>query len=207
MTLAPVHVETIEMIFPIVGHYFLPADRVFANIEKKIKKRDVITSPDEYTNLFSEFGTTVSLAGIVYDWKTSVQSVFKLPGNWHFSFNPTKRFLFKKNLQKTNILIKGEVSYQIDTGVYKNVCKKGKAIQNIIQLSEIPTRSVQINPLKLRDVDNLLKKHYGDEWQKLDFLTFYKDNIFQPSQGIIADDDIGNMCCEENMCETEQNVI
>lgn len=60
LTLAPVHLDTLEMIFPIVGHSFLPADRVFANIEKKIKKKDVITSPDEYTNLFSDFGTTIS---------------------------------------------------------------------------------------------------------------------------------------------------
>lgn len=82
------------MIFPVVGHSFLPANRIFANIEKRIRRKDVITGPDEYTNLFSDFGTTVSLAGIVYDWKTSVESVFKLPGNWHFSFNPTKRFLF-----------------------------------------------------------------------------------------------------------------
>jgi len=44
------------------------------------KKKDVITSPDDYTNLFSDFGTTVPLAGIVYDRKTSVQSVFKLLG-------------------------------------------------------------------------------------------------------------------------------
>jgi len=34
--LAPVHIEALEMIFPIVGHSFLPADRAFANIEKKI---------------------------------------------------------------------------------------------------------------------------------------------------------------------------
>lgn len=98
--LAPVHIEALEMIFLIIGHSFLPADNVFANIEKKIKKKDVNTSPDDYTNLFSDFGTTVPLAGIVYDWKTPEQSVFKLPGNWHFSLNPIKRFLFKKKCTK-----------------------------------------------------------------------------------------------------------
>ncbi|XP_050063915.1 uncharacterized protein LOC126552866 [Aphis gossypii] len=184
LNLAPIHVQNVEFVFPIVGHSFLPADRVFANIEKKIKRKDVITSPDEYTNLFSDFGTTVPLAGIVHDWKTSVQSVFKPPGGWHFSFNSTKRFLFKKNVQKTNVLIKGEVSYQVETGAYKNVCKKGKTVHNInnLHLSEISTRNMKINPLKLRDVDNLLKKHYGDQWQTLDFLRFYKDNIFKKSQ-------------------------
>jgi len=55
-------------------------------------------------------------------------------------------------------LIKGEVSYQIETDAYKNVCKKVKTIQNVDSpLSEISTGSMNINPLMLRDVDNLLK--------------------------------------------------
>lgn len=133
------------MFSPIVGHSFLPEDRVFANIEKIIKRKDVIISPDEYTYLFSDFGTTVPLAGIVHDWKTPVQSVFKPPGSWHFSFNSTKRFLFKKFLQKTNVLIKSEVSYKVETGVYKNVCKKGNFVQNInSHLSEISTGNMKI---------------------------------------------------------------
>lgn len=37
--LAPVHRESIEMVFPIVGHSFLPADRIFARIEKEMKKK------------------------------------------------------------------------------------------------------------------------------------------------------------------------
>lgn len=80
--------------------------------------------------------------------------------------------MFKKNLKITNILISEEVSYQVETGAYKNVCKKGKCIQNILPPKEISTGSMKINPLKLRDVDNLLKKHYGDDWQELDFIRF-----------------------------------
>jgi len=37
LNLASVHIESVEIIFPIVGHSFLPANRVFANIEKKLK--------------------------------------------------------------------------------------------------------------------------------------------------------------------------
>lgn len=66
LTLAPVHIEAVEMIFPVVGHSFLPADRVFANIEKRIKRKDVITRPDEYTNLFTDFGTYYS----IFSWNS-----------------------------------------------------------------------------------------------------------------------------------------
>lgn len=35
-SLAPVHIESLEMVFPNVGHSFLSADSIFANIEKEI---------------------------------------------------------------------------------------------------------------------------------------------------------------------------
>lgn len=35
---APLNIERVELIFPVVGHSFLPSDRVFALIEKQIKK-------------------------------------------------------------------------------------------------------------------------------------------------------------------------
>ncbi|CAH1960177.1 unnamed protein product [Acanthoscelides obtectus] len=34
---APSHIEKLQLIFPATGHSFLPPDRVFALIEKKIK--------------------------------------------------------------------------------------------------------------------------------------------------------------------------
>nr|CAI5866539.1 unnamed protein product [Callosobruchus analis] len=40
---APKHIQTINLIFPVTGHSFLPPDRVFGQIEKKIKE-------DRYTH-------------------------------------------------------------------------------------------------------------------------------------------------------------
>lgn len=105
-------------------------------------------------------------------------------------------------------MIRGEVSYKVETDAHKNVCKKGKCIQNILPPIEISTGSMKINPLKLRDVDNLLKKHYGDDWQELDFLTFYKDNILKQSQELIlADENYDSYCCVENICNIDQSVM
>lgn len=50
---APVSVEKIEFVFPVVGHSYLPPDRVFAGIEKVIRKESVIIKPEEYTEIFS----------------------------------------------------------------------------------------------------------------------------------------------------------
>jgi len=43
--------ESVEIIFPIVGHSFMPIDRSFAMIEKKKKREDLVTTPEHWTNL------------------------------------------------------------------------------------------------------------------------------------------------------------
>lgn len=42
---APEHIMGLEILFLVVGHSFLPPDRVSAKIEKEIKNREVIPSP------------------------------------------------------------------------------------------------------------------------------------------------------------------
>lgn len=40
-------IKTIEIVFPVTGHSFMPADRVFGVIEKELKKLEVILHPKE----------------------------------------------------------------------------------------------------------------------------------------------------------------
>lgn len=41
-------VKHIHVIYPIVGHSFLPPDRVFGRIKKDVKKKNTIILPSEY---------------------------------------------------------------------------------------------------------------------------------------------------------------
>ena len=67
---APRHVKKVEVIYPIVGHSFIPPDRVFAKIEKILKTKEVVTCPAEYVSVLEENGTVTDLSTIpVYDWK------------------------------------------------------------------------------------------------------------------------------------------
>ncbi|CAH3967548.1 unnamed protein product [Pieris brassicae] len=79
---APPHVKKIEIIFPMVGHSFLPPDRVFAKIEKAVKKMSVICDPQIYVNLSTKHATVVKHLGVdveVYDRKNEVNNVCKPP--------------------------------------------------------------------------------------------------------------------------------
>lgn len=174
LNFAPQNVEKLEFIYPIVGHSFLPSDRVFARIEKRIKNYDVIIDPVEYDTIFSDCGTVIPLGGKVFDWKSSVQDVIRPPGQWHFQFNPSKRIFFKKNSKADNILIQGEVHYRSQIGTFRSICKRGKVIKDTNQPAFIE-KGIKISPQKFTDVLNLLRKHFGENWRDLDSLIFYKN--------------------------------
>ncbi|CAH2100948.1 unnamed protein product [Euphydryas editha] len=57
-------VKSIEIIFPVTGHSFMSPDRVFGNIEKVIKKQEVIIQSEEYCNVISRNATVTYLRDI-----------------------------------------------------------------------------------------------------------------------------------------------
>lgn len=76
---APAHIKVVEIVFPVVGHSFLPADRVFARIEKELRKVENIISPNEYLKVVGEHSTPILIASdspvTVYDWKTCAKEI------------------------------------------------------------------------------------------------------------------------------------
>lgn len=64
---APSNVESLELIFPVVGHSFIPPHRVFAQIEKQVRKRETLVKPEEYLEIISE-------------WSTSHQNGYRMSG-------------------------------------------------------------------------------------------------------------------------------
>ena len=59
---------SITYVFPVRGHSFLPADRVFGRIEQKLRKMDTVLLPRDYHEVLSNHGT-VQVYG--QDWQTS----------------------------------------------------------------------------------------------------------------------------------------
>lgn len=176
---APRHIKMLEIVFPVPGHSFLPPDRVFGNIEKDLKKMEEIVSPEEYINVFNKYGTVVRLDNVM-DWKSALQNVIRPPGGWHFQFAQCKRFHLKRT--NNNILVRGEVNYASDIGVYKSILKKRKSLIDM-NPRQIEKKKVTIKREKITDVKKLLAKHYGDEWQNRDELRYYKEVIEKSETG------------------------
>ncbi|CAG9793086.1 unnamed protein product [Diatraea saccharalis] len=165
-------IKSVEFVFPIPGHSFLPPDRVFGNIEKEIKKNEEIIDPETYINIFDRYGTVVKMEDKVMDWKNAFAGIIKPPASWHFKFAQCKRFYLKRTA--SNILVRGEMHYATDMIAYKSILKKRKSWTDV-NPRNLQQYDVVVKRAKISDVDNLLKKHFGTDWKDRDDLTYYKE--------------------------------
>lgn len=110
-------------------------------IEREIEAKATIVNPEDYEATFEDVGTVSRKLGTktnldVQDWKTAilgtpkhgetpvVRGTSKTPANWHFQFVPSKRIILTKH--NPTIKVQGETAYNLNMGVPKSICKKGK---------------------------------------------------------------------------------
>nr|CAD7415046.1 unnamed protein product [Timema poppensis] len=74
------NVQSVQITFPVVGHSFLPPDRVFGRIEKIVKKKDTIVQPEEYVEIFQKFGTVRSHGHFIARLHGPVVAIFDSRG-------------------------------------------------------------------------------------------------------------------------------
>ena len=75
LTQAPENVKQIQLIFPVVGHSFIPPDRVFGSVEQQFKKRSILSNPESYLKLlFEEHVTEIYLYKIGRNFQTILRN-------------------------------------------------------------------------------------------------------------------------------------
>jgi hypothetical protein len=192
---APENLKEIQVVFPVTGHSYMPPDRVFAQIEKRIRKLETIVQPQEYIDIYREFASTVELGSEncpVFEFKTNLAQYLKTTSSWHFKISESKRVFIIK--QKNSTVVRGESSYRCENNGFKTVIKRGKklSLMNIDQ--KISGRKVK--EAKIRDVEKLLGKHFGNDWRDDGSLEFY-NNLILSNQTQIDDgqDDTLNVRC------------
>ncbi|GBP91130.1 hypothetical protein EVAR_24082_1 [Eumeta japonica] len=186
-------------------------DRVFAKIEKTIRKKEVVTSPAEYVSVLEENATVTDLSKIaLYDWKKGYENIIKPTTSWNFPFMKTKHF-FLTRTKTENILVQGEIHYKSEINT-KGLITKNKKKIGMLRPEAIPANNILPNKEKVRDVTKLLEKHYGVEWRNLNFLHYYRDieNRLQVSdaEGFISEitDDDANCLWEHGFEENNSHV-
>ncbi|XP_055908404.1 uncharacterized protein LOC129943162 [Eupeodes corollae] len=186
---APQNIESLEIIFPVPGHSYIPPDRAFALVEKQVKHKQTIITPQEYQKIYEECATVIHLGDEscpVFDWKGSTMDYIRPTGTWHFKFNESKRFILTKS-NSGAILVRGEPYYLSDIGAPRSILKKQKQISRMDP--QIIEKGVNIKAEKLKDVFNLLTKHYGEDWRSIEELKFYKNIEDVNDLGLIVEND------------------
>lgn len=106
--IAPANIVDTVLVFPVTGHSFIPSDKVFAQIERQICKKDIIINPNYYYDIIKQFATVKKLridVDVLYI-KGAMQSVLKPCASWNFPISQIKRIYLrrKSSLPNTNII-------------------------------------------------------------------------------------------------------
>lgn len=78
---------TVEYNFPIRGHSFLPADRVFGRVEQSIRRQYTILLPSDYSEILSQHGRVLSYTNdwTALDYKTEIKKYLKTTRTYKIS--------------------------------------------------------------------------------------------------------------------------
>lgn len=113
---------------------------------------------------------------------------------------PIKRLIIKKGKNNNSVLVRGELYYNSNTCNLKPINKKGKSLSETVPVT-LPV-GVAISASKLKDINNLLKTHFGAAWKDLPSLSFYKG---LPTS--TANDDVEEEQYCENHYDEESEII
>lgn len=191
---APENIESVELVFPVTGHSFIPPDRVFGNIEKKIKTFVNIVNPDEYRDIISEHGTVLRLGTdcVVADFKKAAETVLKATSSLHFKITECKRFFIRRSSRLNDILLRGEPVYRHDINAFKSITRKNRSLINFRPII-IRKFDVNVKQEKADDVRKLLEKHYGVQWGENEELVYFK-NFFERGNVTLNDAEESDLC-------------
>ncbi|KAK0154977.1 hypothetical protein N1851_002695 [Merluccius polli] len=138
----------IEHTFPVRGHSFLPADRVFGRIEQKIKKEETILLPEAYYAILKQFGH-VHVYGT--DWKgLDFKSATKACVKAQKSFKISEARMLDLSTNKVGV----KTSYNGEYSFY-SVLKRGKCWANL--KPEVIPKQTSVKAAKKHDVLALLE--------------------------------------------------
>ena len=175
---SPKNLSEIHLHYPVRGHSFLPADRVFGRIEKDLRRYAVITKKEEYVEKIGQHGVVNRLGE---DWdlkdiKELSQNLKKMEG-----IQKLKRIFIQKQVngrtgKVLNCKVCGYQNFRFDSGESAiSLLKQGKRIpSNIATVDRIPK---PLTAAKKKDVNNLLVKQFGEEWKTIPDLVWYKNIV------------------------------
>jgi len=187
---SPENITKVCITYPVRGHSFMPADRVFGRVEKIFRNNPTIVSKEEYIGHYAQVGSAKVLG---QDWKIFDIKELQNYLNKIVGISDLKRIsLEKTRIQKTkeikiSIACFQHYRFEAQSEVKRPIFKRGKSLKNFV-LSQVNLRSA-IPPKKIKSVQQLMEKQFGKEWKSDETFLWYK-----------------NLLCENNQVEHTEDV-
>lgn len=156
--------------FPIRGHSYMPPDRIFGNIEKDLRKCQIITLPSEYYDILRKYGL-VKVWGEdwkTYDFKTEVKKVIK--GKLPFKMTEVRILSYLKTQGHPRCKCLVQNTY-FSAPIEVEILKKGVTSAQPIEKAQEIQSTNHVSKKKSEDIRKLLsyfeynseegKKFYG----------------------------------------------
>lgn len=183
--------SSIKHVFPVRGHSYMPADRVFGRIEKEYRKHEEMISPKNYFDILEKTGKLLRFGEdwIVKDLKLQSNKMFKskLP----FKLSEVKIIQYKHSGKKVDV----SVSTTYSGGLVKcEVLKKNIKNSRSMEMAPILPKINKVNVKKRDNVKSLLECVEIPEHAK----KFYED-VLAAENSENADED--NIAKEYNEIE------
>lgn len=193
--------KKVTLTFPVRGHSFLPADRVFGRVEKLVRKKPTMIERNEYYEEYAKVGQVKKLGSdwFLKDVKILGDHLKQLP-----QISEMKVICIEKQLLKGNkftIKVKGNPFYRFESNLNTySLLKRGVMWANILKtpLSEVPL-SHPISAAKKKDVIQLLTILFENNWKEDEKFAWYHKICFESPD--LEGDELEVECdCLEDDC-------
>lgn len=169
---SPKNITDIVITYPVRGHSYLPADRVFGRIEKELRRHDRILLPNDYINIYKEFGAVHELGKdwTIYNVKALRDVLKKYDGISEQKIVTIQKISRKNN---TEVVINSQVSYRnVDESKKPlTLIKRGKSLKHAALTENV--QKPKLSTDKGRAVNNLLIAAFGKDWRLDENLNWY----------------------------------
>lgn len=197
---APESITSVELIFPIRGHSYLPADRIFGRLEKITRRYSTIKNPEKYYEIYAKVGEVRKLGQewSLIDIKKATGCLKKVKG-----ISSCKRIFLKK--KRDNVLIKTENLYRFNdpSKKFESLLKPRKRLQSV-NTPPVPLTH-KIKKKKLDSIKKLLVSLSGEEWPDDPELRWMVP-IFSESYEAKDEENIVNESEEECECNDAEEI-
>lgn len=193
------NLQSIEMFFPVRGHSYLPADRVFGRVEKQMRRIKEVILPSEYNAIYREHGVVKEVNS---DWLIRKFKDLASYMNACTGIQEAKRVIIKKMDRDVGFKFEFNYFHNDKTKKLTSIMKSKKYKLSMLILPAKFEGPIQLQKKLQDDINYLMERRFGCEWRV--HHPFYAKLVSKCSSTCSDDDHENENDCQ---CNDEEDLL